>query len=485
MQNKEFKHYFTDSRIFFFPFIRNYPVDRSLNCFHQDDLVNSLYFWSADIFDHFKDVNGSFKASLSHDAKGLLSLYQASYLSFKEEITMDAARAFAVTHLKTLDASKLRFAKEIADVMELPSHWRPTRLEARRYIDTYEKEEDTNSALLLFAKLDFNMVQNVHQRELAKVTSWWMGLSLGKTLEFARDRTLECFFVVIIIVFQPHFGYSREGLTKVITLMVLLDDVYDVYGSLDELELFTRAVERWEVEELENLPECMKICFTNISNLVGEMTVDFQKSNGLTILPYLRKAWTDICKAFLVEAKWQNDNYVPTFEEYINNGWMSVSGPLILLHTFPLMGQEITVKALEHLENYPKIIRLASKIFRLYNDLATSTAELERGDSVSSIQCYMRESGDSEVEARKHISSLIFETWKELNEEAILCSSLPRFFIEACVNLGRMAICLYQHGDGFGIPTHDTKAHITSLLMKPISLQSKELQTPINNVVAK
>lgn len=31
---------------------------------------------------------------------------------------------------------------------------------------------------------------------------------------------------------------------KVITLLSIIDDTYDAYGTIDELELFTKAVER-------------------------------------------------------------------------------------------------------------------------------------------------------------------------------------------------------------------------------------------------
>lgn len=55
---------------------------------------------------------------------------------------------------------------------------------------------------------------------------------------------MECFFWSMGMAFEPQFSDLRKGLTKVTSLITTIDDVYDVYGSLDELELFTKAVER-------------------------------------------------------------------------------------------------------------------------------------------------------------------------------------------------------------------------------------------------
>lgn len=44
---------------------------------------------------------------------------------------------------------------------------------------------------------------------------------------------------------NPQFGYCRKISTKLSVLLTTIDDIYDVYGTLDELELFTDIVDRF------------------------------------------------------------------------------------------------------------------------------------------------------------------------------------------------------------------------------------------------
>lgn len=83
--------------------------------------------------------------------------------------------------------------------------------------------------------------------------------------------------------------------------------------------------------------------------------------------------WTDMFKAFLQEKKWSLNKETPTLKDYLENGWMSVSGVVILVHTYFFMTQKITKHGLESLENYHNLLRWSSIIFRLCNDLGTST----------------------------------------------------------------------------------------------------------------
>ncbi|KDP26106.1 hypothetical protein JCGZ_22207 [Jatropha curcas] len=258
---------------------------------------------------------------------------------------------------------------------------------------------------------------------------WWLNVGLGEKLSFARDRLMENFLWTIGMIFEPEFGYCRRMSTKVNVLLTTIDNVYDVYGTLDELELFTDAVERWDVNAIEQLPDYMKICLLTLYNTINELAYDTFKEQGLHILPYLKKfvlinnvlksfvMWADLCKAYLLEAKWYYSGYTRTLREYIANAWISATVPVMLGHAHFLSRMPITTNALKALKECPNIIQLSAMIVRLADDLGTSSDEFKRGDVPKSIQCYMHETGVSKVRAREHIRYLISEMWKKINEE--------------------------------------------------------------------
>lgn len=77
------------------------------------------------------------------------------------------------------------------------------------------------------------------------VCRWWKDLGLAAKMSFARDRLVECFFWSVAVYFEPNYSLARSILTKMIAITTVIDDVYDAFGTLDELTLFTDAIERW------------------------------------------------------------------------------------------------------------------------------------------------------------------------------------------------------------------------------------------------
>ena len=73
-------------------------------------------------------------------------------------------------------------------------------------------------------------------------------MDFASKLPFARDRVIECYFWILGVYFEPKYYFARRFLTKVIAMTSIIDDIYDVYGTLEELDLFTRAIERFEID---------------------------------------------------------------------------------------------------------------------------------------------------------------------------------------------------------------------------------------------
>ncbi|KAL8112903.1 hypothetical protein AgCh_020276 [Apium graveolens] len=353
--------------------------------------------------------NGRFKECLGGDVKGILSLYEASYYSVEGESLMEEACSFTTKILKervnNIDASDL--CMQVKHALELPVQWRIPRFEARWYMNLYKTSDNKIPEVLKLAELDFNIVQGLNQEELKELSRWWDRTRPGNKLEFARDRLAASFLWAVGITSLPQHGYCRLQITKAIQIISVIDDVYDVYGTLEELELFTKVIE---------------------------------------------------------------SGHKPTLEEYLNNASTTISGPVMAIQTYICTSNPINEEAMKYIEEIPDIVRLASEIFRLADDYGTSSDELARGDVPKSIQCYMNDTGVSEEVARKHMKLLMKRKWAKLIQCRYSKDyPLSWSFVEIILNLVRTSHCVYNAGnDGFGVEDEEA---LYQLFIEPIHLQ--------------
>ncbi|CAM8991640.1 unnamed protein product [Rhodiola kirilowii] len=428
-----------------------------------------------DVLKPFLDDTGKFKSSLCADIKGLMSLYEASYLATDGEDIMEEAWTFATANLSKLKKEDAYLDTLAARALDMPLHWRNGRSESRWFIDeAYVKKPKMSQLLLKFAKLDFNIVQAIYLEELRDLSRWWTNLGFEKDLSFARDALVVSYLWGMIGSPDPHYGIWRRAVGSIIALISSVDDVYDLYGTLEEVELLTDTIHRWDVDSMRQLPHYMKKCYFACYNRVNELAYEVLKLKGVDVTPYLKKGWEILSSAYLKEARWFHGGYKPTLEEYMSNAWISVAIPLCYLHGHIFDSTPSAGNQEKYLETNPEIVKWAFTIIRLADDLGTSPDEMERGDTPKSIQCYMNDTGASEQAAQKHVEGLMREAWKKLNKCVMEEKTLTSEGVKRLVNLVRASHFFYQHGDehgdGHGVQDGVTKHLMSQVLFDPIPL---------------
>ncbi|KAK3409325.1 hypothetical protein EUGRSUZ_J01451 [Eucalyptus grandis] len=426
---------------------------------------------SCDIFNKFKDTSGKFTEKHASDVRGLLSLYEASHLSVHGEDVLDQALSFSLKHLESIDKEQLSppLAAQVQHALKQTIRRGVPRLEARRYISMYEAEPLHNKVLLSLAKLDFNHLQKQHQEELFDLARWWMGLDFKSKLPFARDRLVEGYFWILGVHFEPELAPVRRMMTKVIAMTSVLDDIYDVYGTYEELELFTRAVQRWDIDCINELPEYMQVFYKALIDVyveIGEKLACTGRSYGLD---YAKEAMKRQARSYFAEAKWLHQQHKPTMDEYMSVALVSSGYPLLAITSFVGMQDIVTKDDLDWLFNDPKILKASTVICRLMDDLATHKFEQGREHADSAVQCYMKQYNVTEQEAENDLRKQVDDAWKDLNEECLCPTAVAKPLLMGILNLTRVMDVLYKDGgDHYTNPHIMLKDYIRSVLMDPV-----------------
>ncbi|XP_062013362.1 (3S,6E)-nerolidol synthase 1 [Rosa rugosa] len=428
------------------------------------------YFVLDDVFNNFKESNGMFKKALGEDIKGLMSLYEASQLGTEGEDTLFEAGKFSGHLLKTsLSHLDHHQARIVGNTLENPHHKTLASFMARKFFVTSQGTNTWLNLLKEVAKTDFSMVQSLHQNEIVQISKWWKELGLAKELKFARDQPLKWYIWAMACLTDPKLSEERVELTKPISFIYLIDDIFDVNGTLDELILFTEAVNRWDITAIDHLPDYMKICLKALDDITNEFSYKVYKRHGWNPLQYLKKMWASLCNAFLVEAKWFASGKLPKSEEYLKNGIVSSGVIVIVVHFLFLLGQNITKQNVEVLNDTPAIISSTATILRLWDDLGSAKDENQDGNDGSYVRCYLEQhQGCSIEEAREKTVNMISDEWKKLNRELLSPNPFPATFTSASLNLARMVPLMYNYDGNQCLPS--LKEYMKSMLYETVSM---------------
>ncbi|KAK4576358.1 hypothetical protein RGQ29_027073 [Quercus rubra] len=388
------------------------------------------YYISCDKFSKFKDTNGNFKESLTRDVRGMLSLYEATHLRVHGEDILDEALLFITPQLESV-ASCLSppLAAEVRHALKQPIRKGLPRLEARQYFSIYQEDPSHDKFLLTFAKLDFNLLQKQHQKELADI--------------------------------------ARRILTKVIAMTSTIDDIYDVYGTLEEVELFTEAVERWDISAIDQLPDYMKLCYQALLDVYYEMEEKIGEAKSYRV-KYAIEAMKNQVRASFHEAKWFHQKHIPTMDEYMRIALVTSAYSMLATTSLVGMGDIVTKDSFEWLFSDPKMVRASAVVCRLMDDIVSHKFEQKRGHVASAVECYMAQHGGTEEEAINEFCKQVTDAWKDINKECLYPTTVPMPILMRILNLARVIDVVYKDEDGYTHAGIVLKDFVTSMLIDPV-----------------
>ncbi|CAN0896953.1 Probable terpene synthase 3 [Linum grandiflorum] len=426
------------------------------------------------VFEKFKDEKGDFKEEVGNDVKGLLSLYEAAYFRRNGEELLDEALEFARAKLEPIaESADSPWASQVKHSLKWPILKGLPIRESRHFMTIYQKIDGHSETILKLGKLDFNLVQKLHQHELKILTKWWMDLDTEKTLPFARDRVIECYMWPLGGFIKPEYSTGRIFVTKITALISILDDIFDVHGTIRELELVAQVIERWEITDEDKIPSYVKFWFKALLDVFAEIEAQVSMEGRSFCMDYAKEGVKQIVRAFLKEARWYNKGYVATVEEHLENGYMSIGYPLAITVIYCGMGEVASKEVFEWLFSQPKIVVAGSTIARLMDDIVSHEFEQERGHVASSVECYMKQHGASKEEAHSELNKLVEKLWKDMNEDMLVQPPLkeaPMPALLTVLNKVRVMDLLYKDEDTYTNSKTVMKELLTSLLVDPVPI---------------
>ncbi|KAK4419565.1 Cis-muuroladiene synthase [Sesamum alatum] len=429
------------------------------------------HFVSSRVFDKFMSEDNKLKETLKDDVKGLLSLYEAAHLKIHGEAILEEAVVFTTHHLKLIlqqsDQSPLQ--DQVKRALQQSLHRGVSRIETRHYISFYERDDSKNELLLKLAKLDFNYVQNLYKKELHELARWWNEVDLKSKLPYARDRLVESYFWGVAIHFKPQDSYARLAVGKSIQIIATINDTYDRYATLEEADLFNEILERWDINEIDGLPNYMKIVYKFILSIYDDYEIEASKQGKSYAVSYAKETVKQLCKAYNKVQKWAMGQQTPTFEEYVANMMFTSSIYLILSSTIPGM-KSASKQTIDWLMGEPKIVSASATIGRYSNDLGSYERENKGGRLPTAVRCYMKQYGVSKEEALDEFVELVEDAWKDLNTEWITETSVvPKDMAEQLLNVARASEVTYvNRQDGYSDPETYLAPQLVALFVNPI-----------------
>ncbi|XP_076928283.1 ent-kaurene synthase 1, chloroplastic-like [Bidens hawaiensis] len=283
-----------------------------------------------------------------------------------------------------------------------------------------------------------------------------------------------CYFSASSVFSSPELSDARIAFSKASFLVVVLDDFFDVEGSVDELVNIIQCVEKWNVNvDTDCCSKEVRILFLAIKDVVSWIGDTAYKWQERDITRHVIQCWLEMLYSMLTEAKWNRDNVVPTMNEYLENGYVSFTLGTIVLPSLYFIGPKLSEVIVQSSE-YHNLYEVMSTHGRLLNDIRSYKRELKDGKlNVVTLHKNYGKSGITEEEIVVEIKTWIDNLEKKLMQLVLETkeSSVPKACKDVFWKTNLANAFFYATDDGFtGNNLLDT---VEEVMYEPVSMLMK------------
>lgn len=240
------------------------------------------------------------------------------------------------------------------------------RLEHRSYLDQYGTDDIwigkslyrmptiTNELFLKLAIADFNLCQALHKQELEQVIRWNASCNF-RDLDFARQKSMECFFSGAATMFEPEMAPARLVWARCCVLTTVLDDYFDAGMPLAELQTFLQAVRMWDPRLVSELPDRAKVLFSGLYTTVNAIANEAYVAQNRDVSHHLRHFVRSTPAGHV-------------FDEYMDVANVSIALEPIVRTTLFFAGHTLDEEILDS-RDYHNVMHLVNDVGRILNDI--------------------------------------------------------------------------------------------------------------------
>ncbi|KAG8500163.1 hypothetical protein CXB51_003657 [Gossypium anomalum] len=352
------------------------------------------FYW----FLNNQEVRAPIEENQEYFTISMLNAYRATNLMFPGENEVEEARSFARKVLEKITLKDNSLAstglnKMVEHELKFPWIARLDHLDRRAWIEdinntnvlwvgktSFHRRLSTllNEKLLQLAVADYEFRQSIYRKELEEVIRWFKNKGMSD-MGFGRDKTTYCYFAIASSIPLPYNSEVRMIITKSAVVITVADDFYDTEASFDELTTLTQAIARWDAERLSGHS---KTIFNALDDLVSEFVAK----------------WYETFNSWFVEseAKWSMEGFVPSKEEYLGIGAVSIALHTIVLPASNLLNPSLADYKIRAGE-YQTVSKLAMLIPRLLNDIQSYQKEEQEG-KLNYVLLHMTENPGTDIQ---------------------------------------------------------------------------------------